>query len=165
MRGSDIINSTSSKITSFTANGHTVSAGFCGVAYLNNYMLLHLEDKFTEAVQGDGQMETILPEVLNALLDDYVELYKTPRQAPELTDYLSGIIVVDGTIYRMERFENERWHCMSLGEDVTFADGQADVAARCLLECKVKPRRIVEVISKYNNCVSGHLTAIENVEY
>ena len=167
-KGSDVMTRGATKITSFTtSNGYSVCAGFCGIWHLNNYFRLSLQKEFEKTFKQKptiNNLECFLPQLFNSMLEDYMKIFHTPKNAPEQSEYYSALLIINGVFFLIEHFENESFHCALIPDDI-FADGQGDTAAKCLLENNVKPKKILKTISKYNLYVSDSLTAIENVSF
>ena len=166
----DIITQTKNKLVSFTTfNHYTVSAGFCGLLYVNEHFRLNLQDAFNKTFTTPEpnllDLDMMLSQMFNNLAEQYYQEYNIQPKAVDRTSHIGGILIINGIFYLIERYEGELFHSLKLEGIDSYAHGQGEIPARCLLDNNVKPQKILQTIAKYNNSISPNLSAIENICY
>jgi len=168
VQGSEVLSTTKRKIVAFTSGDYTVSAGFCGLAYLGDYFRQHLQETFEntyDMAMPNIDFEATLHKMFNSLAEEYYREFGIGAKGDDRTSHFGGIVIINGTFYEIERYDGERFHCLKLEGVDSYAHGQGDISARCLMDNNVPPKKIIETIARYNTTVSNCLSAIEGISY
>lgn len=146
-----------------------VSGGFCGFAYLGQWFSQNVEAEFRKCFKGKDvgikKFEVGMADMFNSMADKFYEKYGVKKNDAEKNGRMVVLVIINGEIYEVERFENERFHCYHMSGCDFDAVGQASVSAKCMLENGIKVQRIYDTVSKYNSKVNNVVAKIENVKY
>ena len=168
----EIVHNRMKKINHFTHKNTAVSFGGTGASYFLTYVMDNFEKFFTEYVNENKptgkQTEYYrknLPIIFNRMADEYVSEMNISDDDDELKCSNGYIVVIDGEIYRVSKYGDERFRCSYKDGFDALACGVGEESANCLMDVDIPIERVFEIISKHYATVNNTVFKDENLCY